>query len=328
MVEAPLLEVRGLSKNFALPAGARSRAATLRAVDGVDFSIARGKVTALVGESGSGKSTVAKLIARLIEPSAGSIAFDGIDVMALSKRELRGFRRRMQMIFQDPYSSLPPHMRVREILTDPLVIHGIGSSRADRDARVDILLERVGLSPAARDRFPHEFSGGQRQRIGIARALAVEPEFIIADEAVSALDVSIQAQIINVLMALTRQLGLTLLFISHNLAVVQNIADEIAVMYLGRIMEIAPTETLFAQPHHPYTAALLSAIPIPDPDVVRRRIILTGEIPSPINPPSGCPFRTRCPHAIELCARAVPPLRQVGPGHRSACLRDDLSGGA
>jgi len=279
---------------------------------------------ALVGESGSGKSTVAKLLTRLIDPSGGQIKFGGADLTRLRQSELRPFRRRMQIIFQDPYSSLPPHMRVKEILSDPLVIHGIGRDRGERSDRVDALMRMVGLAPAMKERFPHEFSGGQRQRIGIARALSVDPEFVIADEAVSALDVSIQAQIINLLIELIRKSGTTMLFISHNMAVVRNIADVVAVMYLGRIVEMATTEQLFTYPRHPYTEALLSAVPIPEPGAARNRIILKGEIPSPTDPPSGCTFRTRCPYALPRCAGEVPALRDVAPGQKIACVRDDL----
>jgi oligopeptide transport system ATP-binding protein len=322
---APLVEVRNLAKHFRLETRSGGKPVTLRAVDGVDLDIPSGSIVALVGESGSGKSTVAKLLTRLIDPSGGQIRFDGTDLTKLRQSELRPFRRRMQIIFQDPYSSLPPHMRVKEILGDPLVIHGIGRDRGERSDRVDALMKMVGLAPAMKERFPHEFSGGQRQRIGIARALSVDPEFVIADEAVSALDVSIQAQIINLLIELIRKSGTTMLFISHNMAVVRNIADIVAVMYLGRIVEMATTEQLFTAPRHPYTEALLSAVPIPEPGAARNRIILKGEIPSPIDPPSGCTFRTRCPYALPRCAEEVPALREVEPGQKIACVRDDLA---
>jgi oligopeptide transport system ATP-binding protein len=326
---APLVEVRNLAKHFRLVTRSGGKPVTLRAVDGVDLDIPSGSIVALVGESGSGKSTVAKLLTRLIDPSGGQIRFGGADLTKLRQSELRPFRRRMQIIFQDPYSSLPPHMRVKEILGDPLVIHGIGRDRGERADRVDALMKMVGLAPAMKERFPHEFSGGQRQRIGIARALSVEPEFVIADEAVSALDVSIQAQIINLLIELIRKSGTTMLFISHNMAVVRNIADVVAVMYLGRIVEMATTEQLFTAPRHPYTEALLSAVPIPEPGAARNRIILKGEIPSPTDPPSGCTFRTRCPYALPRCAEQVPALREVAPGERIsqkiACVRDDLA---
>ncbi|MFO1161290.1 MAG: oligopeptide/dipeptide ABC transporter ATP-binding protein [Reyranellaceae bacterium] len=322
---APLVEVRDLAKHFRLETRSGGRPLTLRAVDGVDLDIPAGRIVALVGESGSGKSTVAKLLTRLIDPSAGRIRFAGADLTGLGQSALRPFRRRMQIIFQDPYASLPPHMRVKEILGDPLVIHGIGRDRGERNDRIDALLRMVGLAPAMKERFPHEFSGGQRQRIGIARALSVEPELVIADEAVSALDVSIQAQIINLLIDLIRKSGTTMLFISHNMAVVRNIADAVAVMYLGRIVEMAPTEQLFSAPRHPYTAALLSAVPIPEPGAVRNRIVLKGEIPSPTDPPSGCTFRTRCPWALPRCAGQVPALREVAPRQRIACIRDDLA---
>ncbi|MEI8152057.1 MAG: oligopeptide/dipeptide ABC transporter ATP-binding protein [Hyphomicrobiales bacterium] len=321
---APLVEVRNLAKHFRLVTQSGGTPVTLRAVDGVDLDIPAGSIVALVGESGSGKSTVAKLLTRLIDPSGGQIKFGGADLTRLRQSELRPFRRRMQIIFQDPYSSLPPHMRVKEILSDPLVIHGIGRDRGERSDRVDALMRMVGLAPAMKERFPHEFSGGQRQRIGIARALSVDPEFVIADEAVSALDVSIQAQIINLLIELIRKSGTTMLFISHNMAVVRNIADVVAVMYLGRIVEMATTEQLFTYPRHPYTEALLSAVPIPEPGAARNRIILKGEIPSPTDPPSGCTFRTRCPYALPRCAGEVPALRDVAPGQKIACVRDDL----
>ena len=306
----PLLEVQDLRKHFSVPGG------VVRAVDGISFSITRGQVMGLVGESGSGKSTIGKLVLRLLEPTSGKIAFDGIDISELPRRRLRALRRRMQMIFQDPYASLNPTMRVRDAIGEALTIHGLAASR------VPELLQAVGLAPGFAGRFPHELSGGQRQRVSIARALAVEPDFIVADEAVSALDVSNQAQIINLLLDLRRRLDLTILFISHNLAVVQNIADTVAVIYLGRLMELAPAPTLFATPHHPYTIALLSSIPIPDPDLKRQRIVLTGDIPSAVNPPSGCVFRTRCPVAMPRCAIEVPPLRLLGNNHISACLRD------
>jgi oligopeptide transport system ATP-binding protein len=317
------IELHELRKSYVAKGGLFSSAGAVKAVDGVSLTISRGEVFALVGESGSGKSTVGKLLLRLEEPTSGGIRFDGTDLLALPRKQLRTFRRRMQMIFQDPFASLNPHMRVNEMLEEALVIHGIGKSRAERRKRVAALLSAVGLSPAFADRYPHEFSGGQRQRLGIARALAVEPEFIVADEAVSALDVSNQAQIVNILMDLKRDFGLTLLFISHNLAVVQNIADTVAVMYLGRLMEIAPAREIFTRAGHPYTAALLSAIPIPEPKLERKRIILHGDIPSPLNPPSGCVFRTRCPYAIDDCAKAVPAMREVSPGHQVACIRHD-----
>ena len=321
--QRPFIELHQLRKTYAVDAGLLRPAGKVRAVDGVSFTIQRGEVFALVGESGSGKSTVGKLLLRLEEASSGSIMFDGTDLFALSKRDLRTFRRRMQMIFQDPFSSLNPHMRVQEMLEEALVIHGIGENRGARRERVASLLSTVGLTPAFADRYPHEFSGGQRQRLSIARALAVQPEFIVADEAVSALDVSNQAEIVNVLIDLKRDFGLTLLFISHNMAVVQNIADTVAVMYLGRLMEIAPTRELFTRPRHPYTAALLSAVPIPELNLDRKRILLQGDIPSPLTPPSGCVFRTRCPHATDRCVQEVPTVREVSLSHWVACIRDD-----
>jgi oligopeptide/dipeptide ABC transporter ATP-binding protein len=318
--ETPLLEIKGLKKYFPVMDGLGGRKdVVLRSVDDVSFTIYRGEVLGLVGESGCGKSTVGRLSLRLSEPTAGQIVFDGSDLAGLSRGELRGARRRMQMIFQDPYSSLNPFMRIGEMIGEVLVIHKIGGSRDAREKRVKELLQLVGLPVSFSERFPHELSGGQRQRASIARALAVEPEFIVADEAVSALDVSNQAQIINVLVDLKRKLGLTLLFISHNLAVVQDIADRVAVIYLGRMMEIAPTEELFSAPRHPYTRALLSSIPIPAVGVKRERIALTGDIPSPINPPSGCVFRTRCPLAFDRCASEVPAFRTVASGHNVAC---------
>jgi len=321
--EQPLLEIRGLKKYFPVTGGLGERKnVVIRSVDDVTFTIYRGEVLGLVGESGCGKSTVGRLSLRLSEPTEGQILFDGNDLAALSRRELRGARRRMQMIFQDPYSSLNPFMRIGEMIDEVLVIHKLGGNRAARETRVRELLQLVGLPTSFAERFPHELSGGQRQRASIARALAVEPEFIVADEAVSALDVSNQAQVINVLVDLKRKLGLTLLFISHNLAVVQDIADRVAVIYLGRLMEIAPTTELFATPRHPYTRALLSSIPIPAVGAKRDRVVLKGDIPSPINPPSGCVFRTRCPLAFDRCTSEIPAFRDVGVGRGVACHLD------
>ncbi len=323
--DAPLVEVEGLRKYFPIREGlVMSRVVgQVRAVEDVSFTIRRGQVLALVGESGSGKSTTGRALLRLIEPDAGRIRFDGVDLLGLTRKELRGFRRRMQIIFQDPYASLNPHLRVADMLDEALVIHALEPSAAARRTRIDELLSAVGLRPEYGRRFPHEFSGGQRQRLAIARALTVRPDFIVADEPVSALDVSIQAQIVNLLQELQQRFGIALLFIAHDLAVVRHVATEVAVMYLGRIVELGPADAIFDSPGHPYTQALISAIPVPDPDAARARIILGGEIPSPAAPPSGCVFRTRCGHAIAACAAQVPPLREHTPGHWSACLRFD-----
>jgi oligopeptide transport system ATP-binding protein len=299
----------------------------VNAVNDVTLNVVQGEVLALVGESGSGKSTLGRLVARLDTPTSGDIRYKGEPVAALKGRELRQFRRHVQMIYQDPFSSLNPHMRIRSMLAEPLKIHNLVQGRHQTDARIEQLMSAVGLSPTLADRFPHEFSGGQRQRLSIARALAVEPEFIVADEAVSALDVSTQAQVVNLLSKLKREFRLTVLFISHNLAVVQNVADRVAVLYLGRLLELAPTSDLFRRPLHPYTRSLLSAIPVPDPTSRRQRIVLQGEIPSPMRPPSGCVFRTRCPHSLPECAQTVPPLRQVADGGYAACIRDDIIAG-
>ncbi|KPJ84189.1 MAG: peptide ABC transporter ATP-binding protein [Gemmatimonas sp. SG8_23] len=314
-----LLRVEGLVKHFPVRGGPLNRVVNhVQAVNGVSFTVRRGEVLGLVGESGSGKTTVGRLVLRLEEATGGTVVFDGTDVLELPRSELRRFRKRMQIIFQDPYASLNPRERVRTVLGHALALHRIGTP-ADRAERIARLLKQVGLSPDQLDRFPHEFSGGQRQRIGIARALAVNPEFIVADEPVSALDVSIQAQVINLLSDLRDELDLTMLFIAHDLAVVEHICDRVAVMYLGRIMEIAPADALYEEPNHPYTEALLSAVPVPEPGRPRRRMVLVGDIPSPINPPSGCVFRSRCPRAEAICALEVPELTQVGPDHFSAC---------
>lgn len=311
-----LVRVRGLVKHFPVEGSDD----VVRAVDGVTFEIFGGETLGLVGESGCGKSTVGRCILRLIEPTAGEIEFEGRDVRALEKSELRTLRREMQIIFQDPYASLNPRMKVRDIVGEPLVIHGL-KNKEEKRSRVAELLKRVGLDPDYMNRYPHEFSGGQRQRIGIARALALNPKLIVADEPVSALDVSVQAQVVNLLQDLQAEFGLTYLFISHGLAVVEHISTRVAVMYLGRIVEVASAEELYARPLHPYTQALLSAIPIPDPKRKRDRIILTGDVPTPINPPSGCRFRTRCPMAIKECAQLDPDLREVSPNHTVACIR-------
>jgi oligopeptide transport system ATP-binding protein len=317
-----LVVVENLVKHFPIRKGVFSRVSGhVRAVDGLDFAIPRGKTLALVGESGSGKTTAGRLILRLLEPTSGRIVFDGQDLTGLTEAQLRPLRKRMQLIFQDPYGSLNPRMTVFSTISEALRAHDT-VPRAKRRDRVDELLNLVGLGPEAADRYPNEFSGGQRQRIGIARALAVEPDLIVADEPVSALDVSIQAQILNLMEDLQDRLGLTYLFIGHDLSVVKHIADYVAVMYLGRIMEIGPTERIFNAPAHPYTVALLSAVPIPDPSLRRKRVILGGDIPSPINPPPGCLFHTRCPDCVAPCRINEQHFIEVdpaNPGHRAAC---------
>ncbi|HKA51440.1 MAG TPA: oligopeptide/dipeptide ABC transporter ATP-binding protein [Candidatus Dormibacteraeota bacterium] len=320
----PLLEVRGLRTYFPITAGVLQRTvAHVRAVDGVDLTIRQGETLGLVGESGCGKSTLGRSILRLVEPTAGHVLFKGRELTRLSGSEMRRMRRDMAMIFQDPFASLDPRQTVGEIVGEPLDIHGLASTRRQRQDRIHELLNVVGLNPNFANRYPHEFSGGQRQRIGIARSLAVDPSFIVCDEPISALDVSIQAQIINLLEHLQDQFNLTYLFIAHDLSVVKHISDRIAVMYLGKIVEVSGANELYRRPKHPYTASLLSAIPIPDPKVekVRRRIILTGDVPSPVNPPSGCRFRTRCYKAQPRCAESEPPLDTVKlNGHEAACF--------
>jgi oligopeptide/dipeptide ABC transporter ATP-binding protein len=315
-----LLAVKNLKKYFPIKGGVLNRVVNnVKAVDGVSFDVMKGEVVGLVGESGSGKTTVGRTLLRLEEATDGAVLFDGIDIMEIGKDEMRAYRKRMQIIFQDPYASLNPREKIRTVIGHALALHRIGTP-ADREDRIVGLLEQVGLSADYLDRFPHEFSGGQRQRIGIARALAVNPDFVVADEPVSALDVSIQAQVINLLDDLRSEFNLTMLFIAHDLAVVEHICDRVIVMYLGRIMEIAPATALYNSPAHPYTRALLSAVPIPRPGHKRSRVLLAGDIPSPINPPSGCVFRTRCPQAVAECARVVPDLKEVAPGQFSACI--------
>jgi oligopeptide transport system ATP-binding protein len=320
---APLLEVRGLAMHFPVSEGIvlSRKIGDVKAVDGVDFTINRGETLGLVGESGCGKTTTGRCILRLERPTAGEILFDGRDVNRMQRSELVALRRRMQVIFQDPYSSLNPRMKVGDIIAEPIKVHGVEPDAARRRARVRELLAVCGLDPKFTDRYPHEMSGGQRQRVGIARALALDPEFIVCDEAVSALDVSIQAQVVNLLEDLRERFGLTYLFIAHDLSVVRHLCQRVAVMYLGRIVEMADNNELFDNPLHPYTQALLSAVPIPDPRIEAMREFHPpkGEVPSPLNPPPGCVFHPRCPMAVEGCRRQRPVLRELRPGHWVAC---------
>jgi peptide/nickel transport system ATP-binding protein len=323
---APLLEVRDLRKYFA----GKHRDAPVRAVDGVSFTVMPGEVVGLVGESGSGKSTIGRNLLRLQEGCQGSVRYQGEELLQASASRMRALRRELQIVFQDPYASLNPRLKIGQLIGEALDTHGLHQG-ALRQPRIEQLLELVGLRPEHAARYPHEFSGGQRQRVGIARALAVEPRFIVADEPVSALDVSIQAQVINLLLDLKTQLNLSMLFISHDLDVVEYLCDRVVVLYLGKVMEIAPAAQLFAAPGHPYTEALLGASPRPDPTLraqARQRRLLTGDLPSPANPPSGCVFRTRCPYAAPVCADTVPPLRETAPGRWRACVRDDVPPGA
>ncbi len=322
--QAPLVSVRNLKKYFPISSGVliQREVGNVKAVDGVDFDVYKGETLGVVGESGCGKSTMGRTVLQLYRPTAGTVNFEGVDLASLKGEGLRQMRRRMQMIFQDPYASLNPRMSVGRIIAEPLRVHNVGTAK-EQTERVQYLMERVNLNPYFVNRYPHEFSGGQRQRIGIARALALNPSFIVCDEPISALDVSIQAQVVNLLQDLQKELGLTYLFIAHDLSMVRYICDRVAVMYLGKIVEIGPSEELYTNPLHPYTQALLSAVPVPDPEVERKRqrIILKGDVPSPANPPVGCNFNTRCPVAIDVCFNDEPALEEVRPGHFVACHR-------
>jgi len=314
-----LIDVENLTKHFPVLGGLFSRpVGWVKAVDGISFHIFEGETFGLVGESGSGKTTAGKTIIRLMDATKGKIIFDGKDITKLPENQLRPIRREMQIIFQDPYGSLNPRMPIGEIIREPLIVHNIGSKK-EQEERVVEIMKLVGLRPEYLRRYPHEFSGGQRQRIGIARAIVLNPKFIVADEPVSALDASIQAQVLNLLLELQQKLALTYLLVAHNLAVVRHVSDRIGVMYLGKLLEVAETKELFSTPLHPYTQALLSAIPVPDPEIKKERILLQGDIPSPINPPSGCRFRTRCRYAKDVCAEKEPPLADVGSAHYVAC---------
>ena len=315
----PVIEVKDLKKHFPVKKGLlRRTVGQVYAVDGVTFTVRAGETLGLVGESGCGKTTAGRAAMRLVEPTSGSIKVEGREIMGLSKSELRPYRRQMQIIFQDPFSSLNPRMTAGDIVGEPLLVHGVANAK-ERQEQVSALFARVGLRPAQMSNYPHQFSGGQRQRIGIARALALGPKLIVGDEPVSALDVSIQAQVINLLMELQAERRLSYLFISHNLAVVEHISHQIAVMYLGRIVEYADTRSIFTNAQHPYTEALLAAVPVPDPAIKRKKIVLQGDVPSPVKPPSGCHFHTRCPYAVERCKVESPPLREIAPGHLVSC---------
>jgi oligopeptide transport system ATP-binding protein len=324
----PLLEVKGLRMHFPISDGVLTRRSVgeVKAVDGVDFTVRKGETLGLVGESGCGKTTTGRCILRLERPTAGEIIYDGVDIAGLNRGELLALRRRIQVIFQDPYSSLNPRMTVGAIIDEPMKVHGVQPDKAKRHARVRELLSICGLNPNFADRYPHEMSGGQRQRVGIARALALNPEFIVCDEPVSALDVSIQAQVVNLLEDLREEFGLTYLFIAHDLSVVRHLCQRVAVMYLGRIVELADSDTLFDAPLHPYTQALLAAVPVPDPSIEESRVFrpVQGEVPSPINPPSGCVFHPRCPIAVVSCRQVRPEPREVRPGHVVACSQIKL----
>lgn len=316
----PLLELRGLVKDYRTSSGFFGNTTTVRAVNRVSLSITRGESLGLVGESGSGKTTLGRCVLRLIQPTAGEVVFDGIDVLALKSNALRALRRRMQIVFQDPYGSLNPRMTVGAAVREPIVVHGI-ATRKEAKERVAALFQEVGLDPSYMDRYPHELSGGQRQRVGVARALSVEPEFMVLDEPVSALDVSVQAQVLNLLADLHDGRGLTYLLIAHDLAVVRHVADRVAVMYLGRLMEVAAVREVYEEPLHPYSTSLLSAVPVPDPDMQPKRIVLRGDMPSPHNPPAGCVFHPRCPHCSkdESCRVETPELVEIRPGRWVAC---------
>ncbi|OIK10088.1 dipeptide ABC transporter ATP-binding protein [Bacillus sp. MUM 13] len=315
----PLVKVENLKKHFPIKGGLLGKnVGEVKAVDGVSFFIKKGETLGLVGESGCGKSTTGRMLLRLLEPSEGKIYFEGRDITTLSQGEMRKMRREMQMVFQDPFASLNPRHTVEKILEEPLIVHGTADKK-ERKRRVKELLEIVGLSSYHAKRYPHQFSGGQRQRIGIARALAVNPKLIIADEPVSALDVSIQSQVLNLLQDLQKEFDLTYLFIAHDLGVVRHISDRVGVMYLGHIVELADSEMLYRNPLHPYTQALLSAVPIPDVDYKKERVLLQGDVPSPSNPPKGCPFHTRCPNAMEVCSTAKPVMQEIETGHYAAC---------